>query len=212
MQAQQYWNEVGSQKEFEDPLYLDKLSSYLSPNSRILEFGCGYGRLLQLLSSKGYHNIIGFDFAQNMIARGKKLYPHLDMQLIDSMKTLPLDNASVDAIVMSTVLCCILEDSKQKELIADLSRVLKKKGILYLSDFLLCDHPVYFQKYAEGFDLFGSQGTYKTSENLVVRHFTTAQVMNLLNDFDIQWFEQGDFKTMNDNPARTFHCIAQKND
>lgn len=48
------------------------------------------------------------------------------------------------------------------------------------------------------------------NENLTVRHFTTKAIMNLLTSFDIQWFEQFDFKTMNQNPARTFHCIAKK--
>lgn len=33
MMAQQYWNEIGSQKVFEDPLYLDKLSPFLSPTA-----------------------------------------------------------------------------------------------------------------------------------------------------------------------------------
>ncbi len=71
-----------------------------------------------------------------MIFRGKKLYPHLDMRLIDNTEAIPFANESIDAVIMSTVLCCILDDSKQKELIA--------------------------------------------------------------------------FKTMNNNSAQTFHCIAQK--
>jgi hypothetical protein len=44
MQAQQYWSEIGSKKDFEDPLYLERLSSFLTKESKILEYGCGYGR------------------------------------------------------------------------------------------------------------------------------------------------------------------------
>lgn len=57
MQAQDYWNQVGSKKEFEDPLYLERLSNYLTLDAKILEYGCGYGRLLQILKSNGYSNL-----------------------------------------------------------------------------------------------------------------------------------------------------------
>lgn len=70
MLAQQYWNDIGAKKVFEDPLYLDKLSQFLSPNAQIIEYGCGYGRMMRILKSAGYHNLIGFDFAPNMITRG----------------------------------------------------------------------------------------------------------------------------------------------
>jgi hypothetical protein len=69
----------------------------------------------------------------------------------------------------------------------------------------------YSPKYEEGFKKFGTWGVYTTHENLIVQHLTTKAIMKLLSDFDIQWFEQFDFKTMNQNPARTFlHCIAKK--
>ncbi|CCB89386.1 unknown protein [Simkania negevensis Z] len=34
--------------------------------------------------------------------------------------------------------------------------------------------------------------------------------MKLLDAFNIQWFEQLDFKTMNHNPARVFQCFANR--
>ena len=89
-------------------------------------------------------------------------------------------------------------------------RVPKKNGVLYLSDFLICDDERYKEKYSKGFQTFGTWGVYTTNENLIVRHMTRQGVMELLNNFDIQWFEQFNFKTMNQNPARTFHCIGKK--
>jgi ubiquinone/menaquinone biosynthesis C-methylase UbiE len=210
MQAQEYWNKIGSQKEFEDPLYLDKLSDFLTPESRIIEYGCGYGRLMQILHTNNYQNLMGFDFAQNMIERGKKLHPHLDMYYIERSGVLPVSDGSVDAIFMSTVLCCVPDDETQVNIIAELSRVLKSGGVLYLSDFLISDDPISIQKYAKGLEEHGVMGIYTTTDNLTVRHFTTSAIMELLKDFDIQWFEQFNFKTMNQNRARTFHCVAKK--
>lgn len=212
MTAQKYWNDIGAQKAFEDPLYLDKLSPFLSPNARILEYGCGYGRMMKILKLAGYHNLIGFDFAPNMIARGLKENPELDLRLLEKVGLIPCDDESIDAIVMSTVLCCITDEHVLAALIREIMRVLKTNGVLYLTDFLICDHPRYKDKYAIGLQQFGSWGTYTTNENLTVRHFTTKAIIDLLNSFDIQWFEQFDFKTMNQNPAKTFHSVAKKLD
>lgn len=66
---------------FEDPIYLDKLSPFLSPTAQIIEYGCGYGRVIRTLKSAGYQNLIGFDFAPNMIKRGLSENPSLDLRL-----------------------------------------------------------------------------------------------------------------------------------
>jgi len=44
-----YWNRVGPQKPFGHPLNFERLRELLSPDSRILDLGCGYGRALGLL-------------------------------------------------------------------------------------------------------------------------------------------------------------------
>lgn len=208
MQSQTFWNEIGSEKTFEDPLYLNKLEPFLHPHSQIVEYGCGYGRLLQVLHERGYQNLLGFDFSHKMIARGEREHPHLNLTHSDSGK-IPLENDSVDCIIVSTILCCIPDRNEQQKLIEEIMRVLKKGGVLYLSDFLLCDHPRYVEKYQQGQQEFGDWGIYTTAEGLTVRHHTTSQIMALLEQFSLQWFEQFDFKTMNNHSARTFHSISQ---
>lgn len=136
--------------------------------------------------------------------------PDLDLRLLEKAGIIPCDNESVDALVMSTVLCCITNEKELEALLAEIRRVLKPRGTLYITDFLVCEHSQYQEKYAAGLKQFGRWGIYTTTENLTVRHYTSEAIMSLLRPFDIQWFEQFDFKTMNQNPARTFHCIAQK--
>jgi len=209
MSAQTYWNTIGSKKVFEDPFYLDKLSPFLSQTSQIVEYGCGYGRVLRILKSKGYHHLLGFDFAPNMILRGKKENPDLDLRVLEESEEIPCRDESVDAVVLSTVLCCIVEP---KKLMGEVFRVLKKGGVVYIADFLLSEHPRYEEKYAQGMRQFGKLGIYTTHDQLTVRHYAVQEIFDLLREFEIQWFEPFDFKTMNQNPARTFHCIAKKPD
>ncbi|MFN4175014.1 MAG: class I SAM-dependent methyltransferase, partial [Parachlamydiaceae bacterium] len=142
--------------------------------------------------------------------RGKRENPDLDLRLLEKNEKIPLNDHSVEAVVMSTVLCCITDEQRLVKLINEIRRVLKEGGTVYITDFLICNHPAYEEKYAQGLKQYGEWGIYKTSENLIVRHFKASFILRLLNEFDIQWFEQFDFKTMNQNPARTFHCVAIK--
>ncbi len=210
MPAQDYWNEIGIKKDFEDPLYVDKVSPYLSVSSKIVEYGCGYGRMMRILESAGYSHLRGYDFSHNMIERGKRENPDLHLEFLPQSGSIPCDDGSIDGLFISTVLCCMIDAEEKKEFIHEILRVLRKGGILYVTDFLLCHHPIYEEKYKQGMEDYGKWGMYKTSEDLVVCHYTSCEILDLLRPFDIQWFEQMDFKTMNQNPARTFHCIARK--
>lgn len=210
MDTTTYWNEIGVQKEFEDPFYLEKLQPYLEPHSTIIEYGCGYGRLMHLLDTKGYKNLIGFDTAVNMIEKGTKLYPELNLVHIEESGCVPVKDAFCDALIASTILCCVVHREEQQLLVEEFLRILKPGGVLYLTDFVISNHPGYADKYKKGYKIYNDRGIYTTSEGLTVRHHATDWVMQLLERFNIQWFEQFDFKTMNQNYARTFHCVAQK--
>lgn len=47
------WNRVGRTKTFGHPLNFDRLAQSLTVDSRILDYGFGYGRALSLLHSQG---------------------------------------------------------------------------------------------------------------------------------------------------------------
>ena len=63
----EYWNRVGPTKPLAHPVNIAQLSRWAPPPSRILDYGCGYGRALGFLQSKGYRNLIGVDPAAAMI-------------------------------------------------------------------------------------------------------------------------------------------------
>src|ERR1044071_5287425 len=89
-----YWNTEGTRKSFGHPLNLERLSQWLSPASRILDFGCGYGRSLGELFASGYRNLIGFDFSPAMIAAARARFPEITFEAIQS-STIPLSDSSV---------------------------------------------------------------------------------------------------------------------
>lgn len=209
--TQKFWSDIGSKKEFTDPFFENKFSSYLEKNSEVIEYGCGYGRILNNLSQAGYKNLKGFDFAPKMIDRGMNAFPHLNLCLISESGKIPLPDQSVDGVILSTVLCCNPDKDVQEKIIAEIYRLLKSNGILYLCEFLITRSEKYlprYEKYAQPSDK--NYGIYCTNENIEVRHHSVQWIFDILRKFDIQWLEQHDDVTMNGNTVRTIHLIAQK--
>jgi len=205
----EFWDKEAAVKEFSDPFYLNELQAYIKPDSHIVEYGCGYGRLLNLLSQNGYAHLSGFDFSQKMIARGKQQSPQLDLHVIEHA-AIPLPNASVDAVILSTVLCCVPDNAAQEAIIHEIYRILKPQGVLYLTDFLVTDTEHMNKKYQKDFARFGEWGIYQITEGALVRHYTPAHIQHLLNQFKPRWYHEQDFITMNNNPVKTFHGIYSK--
>ena len=79
MDQKTYWDSVSEKKDFTTPFQEDVFSQYVRKDALIADIGCGYGRTLHELSLKGYSRLIGFDFSPEMIRRGRRQFPELDL-------------------------------------------------------------------------------------------------------------------------------------
>ncbi|CCB87040.1 tRNA (cmo5U34)-methyltransferase [Parachlamydia acanthamoebae UV-7] len=206
MLAQEHWNMIVA-KECEESFFLDKLHPFLTLQSQIVDYGCNQGHLLYEFKANGYRNLIGFDSSSIAIERGKLIYPELDLRVLEKGMHIPCLDASLDAVVLSSALHHISNALERELLMADIWRVLKNKGILYVSDFLICEHSFSQGNYVNGFKEFNDWGLHVAENQFVVRHYSVQAIMDLLKNFEIQWFEQFDFREL---PTRRFHCIARK--
>jgi len=98
----------------------------LKENIKILEVGCGAGRLTNYLTQKGF-NIIGFDISRNLIKDGNTRYPDA-MKFLASGDSMPFSNSTFDVVLSFDVLEHIPDVNEH---ILEVRRVLKKGG-LYL--------------------------------------------------------------------------------
>jgi len=210
IETRSFWNEIGLTKTFKSPFYLEKLSSLVYRDQLVVDYGCGYGRILNYLHSHGYRNLTGYDYAPSMIEKGRKTYPHLNLHPIPSSTELPLNERTADLLILSMVLYCNPYDEDQTNMFKEIQRVLKRGGYLYFTDILLTDSEEYRYRYKHCRSQPDQYGVFLTSEGLTVRHHDTEWIFQLLKGFDVIWFEQFNHVTMNDNPVRTFHCIAKK--
>ncbi|MCX6539039.1 MAG: class I SAM-dependent methyltransferase [Acidobacteria bacterium] len=165
-----YWNRAGPGKPFGHPVNFQRVTRWLDPGSRILDFGCGYGRVLGLLHSHGYQNLIGVDPAPSMVAAARQRFPSIVVeQLVDSPR-LALAEASVDATLLFTVLTCVPSDEGQRGILRELGRVLRPGGLLYISDLWLQSDVRNIQRYVRDEPTHGTYGVFDLPEGVTVRH------------------------------------------
>jgi ubiquinone/menaquinone biosynthesis C-methylase UbiE len=128
------WDKVAEQVNFNLEIDWDRLPDFINTKARVLDFGCGYGRVCKQLNQCGYLNVVGADPSSAMIARGHRIYPELSL-LHSSETRLPFDDDSFDAIVACAVFTSIPSSKEREDAAEEIARVFKPGGILHISEF-----------------------------------------------------------------------------
>lgn len=204
-----YWNKVANEKTFTHPLNISLLEKFVYKDSCIVDYGCGYGRIVDELNEIGFTNVQGFDFSIELINRGNKNGIENIFQ-IDSVTDLPIENNSVDCFLLFAVLTCIADNKSQMELIKILFSKLKAGGIIYISDYYLQTDSIEVERYQYLNNDKENLGVFLLPEGAMFRHHTQEWIKLLLKDFEIVNDNMIDVKTMNGNSAEAFQILAQK--
>jgi len=179
--AQRYWDDHAEAYSFAHPIELDWLGG-LPKDARVLDYGCGYGRAAATLTAAGWR-AVGVDFAAGMIARGRREHPGLDLRHIEGLPLAEPDGA-FDAAILFAVLTCIPPDAEQRVLIAELTRLIRPGGLLYVSDYLLQSDARYAKRYRAGAARHGLYGVWDRDDGAVFRHHTRQALDALLAAFE----------------------------
>jgi SAM-dependent methyltransferase len=204
-----YWNRIGATKTFAHPINLERLESLLPPNARIVDFGCGYGRALQILFDRGHRNLAGFDPAPAMIAEARKRLPGVALETFTASR-LPLSDASVDAVLLFAVLTCVPGDDAQRAIVREIERVLRPDGLLYISDLWLQSDDRNRARYELGKGRLGRYGVFELPEGVVLRHHDRDWIRELTSGFFQVALENFTVETMNGNLAEGFQWFGRR--
>ncbi|EPY2273637.1 class I SAM-dependent methyltransferase [Clostridium sporogenes] len=209
MEQKAYWNDVAHKKEFTTPFHFKEFAKYVRKDARILDVGCGYGRTLEQLYQNGYKNLIGIDFSEKMIQRGKKQYPYLDLR-VKLQDSIELKSESCDAVILFAVLTCIINNQEQLKLLKDIERVLKPGGILYINDFLLNTDERNVSRYNIFLEKHQKYGVFELPDGAIVRHHHINWVEKCVNSFEKLSLNQVVYTTMNGNKSNGYYYLGRK--
>jgi SAM-dependent methyltransferase len=114
-----------------DERTLRDLAELLPPASRILDVGCGYGRIAVPLAIAG-HRVTGIDLSPTMIASAREKAAAASVGIpfaVGSMTALPYDDASFDVVLcLWSAFHELLEADAQTRAFREMWRVLASDG------------------------------------------------------------------------------------
>ncbi|OUO94139.1 class I SAM-dependent methyltransferase [Cloacibacillus sp. An23] len=209
MDQQEYWNKAAETKQFTTPFQLEAFEKYVPRVASILDVGCGYGRTLDELYRAGWRDLIGIDFSEGMIQRGRDEYPYLDLRVKAEAERIDLPDESAGAVIVFAVLTCIRTDAEQERFIAEIRRVLRPGGILYVNDFLLNADERNAARYEKFKDKYGVYGVFELPEGAVCRHHDELWIKALLSGFKELEYSRLTFTTMNGHTSNGFYFIGR---
>ena len=209
MQHKAYWNMVAGDRKFTIPVSMELFRERLTPDSAILDFGCGYGRVLEELNRNGFLNLAGVDISEKMIEIAKTNLPNVDFKINNGVD-IPYEDSYFEAVIISAVLTCISGNDDQKKLITEIKRVLKPGGIVIIYDFLINDDQRNLDRYDKYKQKHGTYGIFELDDGVTLRHHRLEWIDELTSTFTKVLFEKKTFVTMNDHNANGF-CFVGKN-
>src|SRR5262245_57620720 len=110
-----YWDRVARAKSFAHPFDAGRFGAHVPTSARVLEAGCGYGRIAAEVAAAGWTRVVGVDPSPQMIARGREEHPGLDLRVADGPR-LPFADGEFGAALLFAVLTCVPGDDDQRAL------------------------------------------------------------------------------------------------
>ncbi|NLU71847.1 class I SAM-dependent methyltransferase [Streptomyces sp. HNM0575] len=195
-----FWEGTGATKTFTHPLDRGLLEQYVPRDSRILDYGCGYGRLTAQLVELGYRDVHGADPSRALIERGRQEHPELPLAHIDGLP-LPFEAGSFDAALLFVILGVVTGDEDQEVLLSELARLVRPSGVLYLSDVPLQSDEHHVRRYeaASAADPNRPYGVFSTPDGGLFRHHRPEELRELLHAHGFEAVEE------RSTPTATLH-------
>lgn len=196
------------QTKFTTPLPNEKFLSSLPKNIKILDAGCGYGRVLQYLEKMGFKDLTGFDISRDYIDEAKRICPKAKIFTSDFENFEPKDKYGL--ILLMGVIEYILSDKKQDIFFDKISRSLSSGGYVLLETFTV-DFRAGWRQYITGFINTMHFGRFRNSKGFECYHRTAASLKRILQKyFIIESAEARRYLTWTNNACKGHYFVLRK--
>ena len=109
---------------------LESLAGFVKPKDRVLDIGCGNGRLYQIFANLSI-SFTGIDISEKLIEIAKERYPKCSFE-VANMTELPFEGKKFDVIFSLVAFHHLPTQETQLKALEEMKRVLKSKGKIIL--------------------------------------------------------------------------------
>jgi len=178
--------------------------------ARVLELGCGYGRILGELSGRGYRRLTGIDFSVPMLhqARASGTVARLSA---GSATGLPFADGVFDAVLAVALFTCIPDLHDQQRAADEIRRVLRPGGLFCASCFLRNGDSRNRERYRrEAVPGTPDWGLFRLVPGGLLRHHSVGHLRRLFQRF--RWLDASveRFHTMGGHSSRGLRLVAER--
>ncbi len=110
---------------------IEKISTYLEQNDKILDIGCGSGRMVKILKDKNI-DYVGIDISEALIKIARKRYPNNNFMVDDGL-SLSFPDCTFDKIFCIRTFHHIPSFVLRTRFLSEIARVLKPNGLLVIT-------------------------------------------------------------------------------
>jgi ubiquinone/menaquinone biosynthesis C-methylase UbiE len=114
---------------------LNLFKDYIRDNDKVLDIGCGNGRLTKLIEGKNV-DYLGIDYSESLIGIAKEIFPEFKFEAGDLLN-LKQDDNQYDAVLLIAVLHHIPSDKFRNQALKEIFRILKPGGKLLMTNWNL---------------------------------------------------------------------------
>lgn len=145
---------------------LKQFSSYLKPNSKVLDMGCASGRDSKILYDFGFE-VIGIDIVKNFITLAKEQFPNITFEVQNMLHTNFEDNYFEGVFANASFLHIKKKDIEKG--LKEIYRILKPQGILFISFKYGIGEKIIEDSRYNNIEKFFSYYSYDEVENLLIK-------------------------------------------
>ncbi|MEU2788979.1 class I SAM-dependent methyltransferase [Streptomyces sp. NPDC007100] len=206
-----FWETTGAAKTFTHPLDHGLLDAYLPRDAPVLDYGCGYGRLTAELVAAGYADVRGVDVSKALVERAEREHPGLRITRCPGLP-LPFEDGSFGAALLFAVLTCVPGDGAQRDIAAELGRLVRPGGVLYVSDMPMQVDARHVARYEEFAARYGTYGVFETPDGGVFRHHAAGHLHGLVraHGFAVEAERTDTVTTLDGHIAERLQLIARR--
>jgi ubiquinone/menaquinone biosynthesis C-methylase UbiE len=159
---------------------------------RILDHGCGSGKITKLFKKFYESDVSGIDPSEDMIDKAKKNDPTGTYELLKENGKFPWENSTFDAVMSNWVFVNIGSTKEMTTATKEIYRVLKPEGVFVM----LVNNPSYIGKRTTTYQNGEPNRRYKPGEEITVKYF--REIDGVFEFNNCYW------------PIDTYHSVMKK--